>query len=89
MSKYVGVSEYPSARGVVGVDILWAKGVERSCVAKGIKGVWGSWGRVGLGLGVGRTDTGDGDRGCFWHSVQPRRKRVTASLGKKAYVSVI
>lgn len=46
-------------------------------------------GRVGLGLGVGRTEAGDGDRGCFWHSVHPKRKRVTASRGRNAYVSVI
>lgn len=46
-------------------------------------------GSVGLGLGVGKTEAGDGERGCFWHSVQPSRKRVTASRGRNAYVSVI
>lgn len=46
-------------------------------------------GSVGLGLGVGSSEAGDGDRGRRWHSVQPSRKRVTASLGRNAYVSVI
>lgn len=32
---------------------------------------------------------GLGVLGRRWHSVQPRRKRVTASRGKNAYVSVI
>lgn len=46
-------------------------------------------GRVGLGLGVGSRDAGEGERGRLWHSVHPSRKRVTASLGRNAYVSVI
>ena len=32
---------------------------------------------------------GLGVRGLRWHSVHPSRKRVTASRGRKAYVSVI
>lgn len=65
-------------------------GGDGASVVGGCRGAAEGVGSVGLGLGVGRTETGgEGERGCFWHSVQPSRKRVTASRGRKAYVSVI
>ena len=55
--------------------------------------MWGGCSESGgicarLGLGVDfralAAVIGEGDRGRLWQSVQPSRKRVTASRGRKA-----
>lgn len=49
----------------------------------------GGEGPVGVGGSAGVVIGGEVLRGRRWHSVQPSRKRVTASRGRNAYVSVI
>lgn len=71
------------------VDVV----VEVVVVAAAIVGVGVVAVGVGVDAGAGGLETarlvGLGVLGRLWHSVQPRRNRVTASRGRNAYVSVI
>ena len=77
---------------VLGEDFI-VIGDGRLKLSESAEGMWGGCSESGgicarLGLGVDfralAAVIGEGDRGRLWQSVQPSRKRVTASRGRKA-----
>lgn len=82
---------------MLGEDFI-VMGDGRLKLSESAEGVWGGGsesdgirGRLGLGADFRALAAviGEGERGRRWQSVQPSKKRVTASRGRKAYVSVI